>query len=186
MPSKKTISKDVIAKAALKIVQKYGMEGLNMRALAKECNCSTQPIYLCFGGAENLKEEVGKRIFSVYLAYREAEIARGEYPKYKAAGMAYIRFAKEQKEFFKYLFMRNRAGEKDNNSNTTADFSEMKKVVSANYGLKADKAASLHTHMWIWVHGIASMYATGFLDWDFDTVSELLTEEFAAVSGRLK
>lgn len=182
MPAKKTISKEKILAAALKIVRKEGMEGLNMRALAKECNCSTQPIYLCFKGAENLKAEVGKSIFNRYLAFREAEIARGEYPEYKAAGMAYIRFAKDESQFFKYLFMRNRAGEKDGNTET--DFSEMKSLVSVNYNLNADKAAAFHTHMWIWVHGIAAMYATGFLDWDFNTVSKMLTEEFFAIKER--
>ena len=33
------------------------------------------------------------------------------YVPYKASGMAYIRFAKEEKELFKLLFMRDRSGE---------------------------------------------------------------------------
>ena len=36
----------------------------------------------------------------------------GKYPPYKASGIAYIQFAKEEKELFKLLFMRDRTGEK--------------------------------------------------------------------------
>ena len=97
--------------------------------------------------------------------------------------MAYIRFAKEESRFFGYLFMRNRSGEYV--GDTEADFSEMKNAVSETYCISGDKAARLHTHMWIWVHGIASMYATGFLDWDYGTVSKMLTEEFSAVMKQL-
>lgn len=183
MPAKKAISGERILGAALKIVEKRGMEGLNMRSLAKECNCSTQPIYLCFGNSENLKAEVGKRIFSVYLSYRKAETARGEYPAYKAAGMAYIRFAKEKSQYFKYLFMRNRADEKDGEAE--ADFDGTASAVSETYGLGGDKAKILHTHMWIWVHGIAAMCATGYFVWDMETVSRMLSEEFFAVKQRL-
>ena len=39
-------------------------------------------------------------------------MAAGKYPVYKASGMAYIRFAKEERELFKLLFMRDRTGEK--------------------------------------------------------------------------
>lgn len=181
MPAKKVVSREKILAAALKIVEKRGMEGLNMRSLAKECGCSTQPIYLCFGNAENLKAEAEKRIFSIFLSYREAETARG-IPPYKAAGMAYIRFAKDKSQFFKYLFMRNRAGGK---GVTDADFAETVGAVSSAYNLSGDKAEALHTHMWIWVHGIASMCATGFVCWDEETVSRMLTEEFLAVKERL-
>lgn len=183
MPAKKTISKEKIIDAALKIVKKRGMEGLNMRALAKECKCSTQPIYLSFGGAEELKNEVTKRIFQCYLKYREEEIGGGKYPKYKAAGMAYIRFAKYESQFFKYLFMRKRTAETVGAED--GDFDEVKNIVSSEYSLGADKALSLHTHMWIYVHGLAAMFATGYLDWDMDLVSEMLTEEFLAIKYRL-
>lgn len=183
MPAKKTVSKEMIIEAALGIVRKSGMDGLNMRTLAKECKCSTQPLYLSFKNAESIKAEVADRIFKIYLKYRDDEIARAEFPAYKATGMAYIRFAQEEKEFFKYLFMRNRAGESAGKEE--ADFADMKNFVSANYGLQAKAAGSLHTHMWIWVHGIAAMYATGFLDWDRQTVSDMLTEIFLALKYRI-
>ena len=47
-----------------------------------------------------------------------------------------------------------------------------------NYGLYQDAAAKLHLQMWIFVHGIASMFATEYLDWDFDTVSQMVTDAY--------
>ena len=38
-------------------------------------------------------------------------MSAGQYPPYKASGMAYIRFAREQRELFKLLFMRDRTNE---------------------------------------------------------------------------
>ena len=47
-----------------------------------------------------------------------------------------------------------------------------------NYGLYKDEAQKLHAEMWIFVHGIATMFATGYLDWEWDTVSEMITDVF--------
>ena len=50
MPAKKQISKETLIENAFQIVRSKGMNALNMRTLAKMSNCSTQPIYLSFGG----------------------------------------------------------------------------------------------------------------------------------------
>ena len=54
MPAKKLITRQKIIDTAFQIVQMDGMDSLNMRNLAKMCNCSTQPIYLSFKNAEAL------------------------------------------------------------------------------------------------------------------------------------
>ena len=67
MPAKKQISKETLIENAFQIVRSKGMNALNMRTLAKMSNCSTQPIYLSFGGgAEELKAEVTKRIADTF------------------------------------------------------------------------------------------------------------------------
>ena len=183
MSAKKVITKEQIVQEACQIVAESGMDGLNMRSLAARCNCSTQPIYLSFANAEELKRAVFKEMEACYNRYIFDEIASGKYPEYKATGMAYIRFAKEQPQFFKYLFMRDRAHERIDEAAT--EFQREADRLS-QYGINTDKATTFHTHMWIYVHGIATMYATGFLNWDWDTVSALLTDEFLAIKSRLE
>lgn len=183
MAAKKQITKEQIVQAACQIVSESGMDGLNMRDIAKRCNCSTQPIYLSFANAEELKRAVNREIVACYNRYVQSEIESNRYPEYKATGMAYVRFAKEQPQFFKHLFMRNRSGEKIEEAAT--EFQREADRLT-QYGIYTDRATTFHTHMWVYVHGIATMYATGFLDWDWETVSALLTEEFLAIKTRLE
>lgn len=184
MAAKKVITKEQIVQVACQIVSESGMDGLNMRSLAQRCNCSTQPIYLSFANADELKREVVKEMLACYNRYIFDEIASNRYPEYKATGIAYIRFAKEQPHFFKYMFMRDRTGENVNEEMATEFNREAERVVSC--GVDSDLAIIFHTHMWIYVHGIATMYATGFLNWDWDTVDRLLTDEFFAIKNRLE
>ena len=183
MAARKVITKEQIVQAACQIVAENGMDGLNMRALAKRCECSTQPIYLSFANAEELKAAVFKEMLACYNRYILDEIALQRYPEYKASGMAYIRFAKEQPHFFKYLFMRKRTGETVDEMATVFN-REANRVVQ--FGVNSDVATLFHTHMWIYVHGIATMFATGYLNWDWEMVSNLLTEEFLAIKSRLE
>ena len=183
MAAKKQVTKEQIVQVATQIVAECGMDGLNMRELAKRCGCSTQPIYLSFANADELKRAVFKEMTACYDRYIFDEIASNRYIEYKASGMAYIRFAKEQPHFFKYLFMRTHQGEIMSELETKF---QREADRSAQSGVDSDKATVFHTHMWIYVHGIATMYATGFLNWDWDTVSALLTEEFFAIKARLE
>ena len=43
--------------------------------------------------------------------FRLPKCAATNYPPYKAMGMGYIRFAAEERELFRLLFMRDRSGE---------------------------------------------------------------------------
>ncbi|MCH5152156.1 MAG: TetR/AcrR family transcriptional regulator [Clostridiales bacterium] len=181
MSAKKVITEKQIVDVACSIVAEQGMSGLNMRELAKRCNCSTQPIYLSFANADELKREVFRKIIDVYTQYIMNEIESNKYPEYKSSGMAYIRFAKEQPHYFKYLFMRDRSHE---TSNEMEAVFEREADRMAEYGISHDKAIAIHTHMWVYVHGIATMFATGFLDWDWDTVSNMLNEEFFGIMSR--
>ena len=183
MPAKKVIEKETIVDAALDIVRREGMDGLNMRTLAKACNCSTQPIYLSFSGADELKAEVKKRIIEIYRDYRKREILLNAYPEFKAVGMAYIRFAKEEPELFKYLFMRNRVKEAQDDMNE--DFITETSVLSNLYKINGDVATQIHIQIWIWVHGIATMYATRYMNWEWEDVSKLLTDAFISIKEHL-
>ncbi len=181
MPARKQITAEAILDAAFEMVRNEGMEALNMRSLAEKCKCSTQPIYLSFSGAEHLKKEVSKRITDYFDNFIRAEIQKGEFPEYKSIGIGYIRFAKEEKRLFKYLFMRERRGDGDWESKR---FDDDVYTIMKNYGLYQDDARKLHTEMWIFVHGIAVMYATGYLDWDTQTVSEMVTDVYKGLTAK--
>ena len=182
--AKKQITAHAIVQAALALAEERGMEAVNARSVAARCGCSTQPIYICFDGINGLKNAMFDQMQSCYDKYIADEIASGKYPDYKASGMGYIRFAKEKPNFFKYMFMRNRdkADERENEQAYQFHREAMRVV---RYGFGEQAAERIHTHMWIYVHGIATMYATGYLNWDWEDVSQLLTEEFFAIKDKL-
>lgn len=82
--AKKSITKQQITDAAYSLAEQYGMDGLNMRSVAERCGCSTQPIYLSFANAEQLKRAVSDKIVNTYRNYIDREIASGKYPEYNA------------------------------------------------------------------------------------------------------
>ena len=181
MPPKIRITKEEIVSAAVKLVQKSGAENLNARTLALALNCSTQPIFSNFASMEELRLAVVEAADSLCGNYIEKEIKRGVYPPYKASGMAYIGFAKEEKELFKLLYMRNRSEETVEPSSTLND--KMAALVQGNTGLTKETATLFHLEMWAFVHGIASMMATDFINLDWELISDMLTH---AYKGLLK
>ena len=181
MPAKKVISREKILEEALNIVRERGFEALNMRDLAKRCNCSTQPIYLSFSGVSELKEELLKIISGMFDSRVEREIKEGKYPEYKAIGMGYIFFAREEKELFKLLLMRSRT---DENEWEKTSFDKSTGIIMKNYGLYKDESHKLHAEMWIFVHGIATMLATGYFDWDDGMISDMLTDIFNGLTRK--
>ena len=183
MPAKKLIEKKEILAAAVRIVRNRGMSALNVRDIAKECKCSTQPIYHAFDSIEQLKAAVVEEIIKICSDFMQREIDKKEYPEYKAFGMGYIRFAKEEKEFFKYLFMRDRTNEE---GSPQFGLDDAIRMIMKEHGLNKDESVKLHLEMWLFVHGIATMFATNFLDWEWQTVDCMLTEAFLGFSDRIK
>lgn len=180
MPPKIKVSKEELINAAVSIVRKQGADALNARALAERLNCSTQPIFSNFSTMEKLRFAVIGFADALYNQYTENELRSKKYPDYKATGMAYIRFAKEEKELFKLLFMRDRLNE---DSALTFEKS-ISDIVESSTGLDKDKASLFHLEMWIYVHGIATMTATGFLELDEELISEILSDAYQGMRKR--
>ncbi len=184
MPPKIKITKEDIIRTAVEIVKAEGVSALNARAVATVLQCSTQPVFSNFATMEELRLAVLAEANERCAAYRKQEVERGEYPPYKASGMAYIRFAKEEKELFKLLYMRDRAGEPMGMEAARDD--RMEAIVQSNTGLDVDRAKLFHMEMWAFVHGIATMFATGFLDLEWTLVSQMLTDAYQGMRKQYK
>ena len=106
----------------------------------------------------------------------------GKYPAYKATGMAYIRFAAEEKELFRILFMRPRSTQEIEEKNPAAE--PVFAMVRDTTGIAGDAAKLFHLEMWSFVHGIAVMLATEYLPLDTVLISEMLTDVFVGLKKR--
>ena len=105
----------------------------------------------------------------------------GKYPPYKASGIAYIQFAKEEKELFKLLFMRDRTGEKIEENRE--EMRPMLNLIMKNLGIDEDKAYFFHLELWLYVHGIATMIATNYLEWDIEFIDKALTDAYQGLKN---
>ena len=182
MPPKVKIRKEQIVEAALELVREQGEGALNARSIAEKLGCSTQPVFSNFASMEELSLAVREGAAALYKDRIRREAEAGEFPPYKASGMGYIFFAKEERELFKLLFMRDRAGKET--SSEVGMFVEMRELVQRSYGLEAGTAELFHLEMWAYVHGIATMMATGYLELERDIVSRMLTDAFLGLSAQ--
>ena len=178
MAPKNKITRDEIIDAAVSFVEKHGKDELNARALARELGISTQPIFSNFGNMDELKKELGVRSTKVYLKYIEDTAASGLYPPYKSSGMAYIRFARERRELFKLTFMDN--GGKYN----AKAYDEIVKAMAKAANISEEDAYEMHLRMWVFVHGIASLSATEFLEFDDEYASKMITDIYIGLISK--
>jgi len=181
MPPKVKITKEEIVQTALMLLRKDGADAINARSIAAALNCSTQPVFSNFATMEQLQQAVADAAHGLYLSFLQNEVQSGKYPPYKAFGMAYIRFAKEERELFKLLFMCDREGKA---VNPTADFTSSVEMIMRANGLPRETAERMHLEMWACVHGIGTMLATSFFAPEWELISDMLTDIYQGLRAR--
>lgn len=181
MPPKCRFTREEIIQAALDLTAEKGVGALTARGLAQRLGSSAKPIFGLFANMEEVQQEVMKAANLRYQEYLRQDMSAGRYPPYKASGMAYIRFAREQKELFKLLFMRDRTHEEKAAGD---ELEALLGLIQKNMGLSRDDAYRFHLEMWIYVHGIATMIATAYLEWDMDFISAALTDAYQGLRLR--
>lgn len=182
MPPKVRTTKEDIIRTTVELVRANGEHAINARAVAAALDCSTQPIFSNFATMEELRAAVLYAAYCLYADFLKKEAESGRYPEYKAYGMAYIRFAMEEKELFKLLFMRDRTGE---DLTPTPDFEKSVEVIMKANNISREKAMLMHLEVWTCVHGIGAMIATSFLTFDLDTVSNMISDVYHGIRTRL-
>lgn len=182
MPPKNLFTKEDITDAALRIVREGGMAALTARALAQALGCSVKPIFGLFQGMEDVRAAVISEAQALYEQYLRTDMAAGKYPPYKASGMAYIRFAREEKQLFQLLFMRDRRGEKIDDNRE--EVRPLIALICKNLGISEEAAYRFHLEMWVYVHGIATMIATDYLPWQEDFIGDVITDAYVGLCKR--
>lgn len=182
MPPKQKVTKEDIVLAAINLVRKNGVESINARSVAAEIGCSTQPIFSNYATMEELKQDIIKISYEKYMEYILSYKAPEGCPAYKNTGLAYITYAKNERELFKLLFMRHRTREeyikKDSSVKSVID------MIISSTDLSQNEAEIIHTEMWIFVHGIATMIATDYLEISDDDISFMLTDMYQGLLKR--
>ena len=177
-------TKEEIVNASLNIARKEGIAGVTARAVAAALGSSPKVIFGSFQNMDDLQQEVIAAAENLNREFMYKAMAEGKYPPYKAGGMAYIQFARDEKELFKLLYMRKRSEEILTPEEDRAKNKPIIDVLCKNTGLTEDEAYLLHLEMWIFVHGIGTMIATSYLEWDEEFISKALTDAYLGLKYR--
>ena len=182
MPPKFKFTKEEIIAAALELTRENGPDGLTARALAARLGCSVKPIFGLFQNMEAVQAAVRAAADAKYQSYLREDMASGKYPPYKASGMAYIRFAREERELFKLLFMCDRSDQPVKEDQES--IRPLIRLIQGNLGITEEEAYLFHLEMWVYVHGIATMIATSYLDWEEPFISKVITDAYVGMKYR--
>lgn len=181
MPPRVKITKEDIINTSVALVREKGEEAINARTIASALECSTQPIFSNFATMEELQQSTVTAAYEIYLQFLKNEAESGKYPPYKAFGMAYIRFAKEEKELFRFLFMRDRKGKE---ITPTPDFSASVEMIMKANKVTKEIAELMHLEMWTCVHGIGTMLATSFVSFSVELISDMISDVYQGIRLR--
>lgn len=187
MPPKAKFTKTEIIDAALSIVREKGFDALNARDIGSALGSSARPIFTVFKNMEEVQLAVKRSARDVYNSYVEKGFQKEL--AFKEVGIAYIRFAKEERRLFQLLFM----GEQKRVSNLASvlsmiddNYQEILQSILRDYGLNEEQAWKLYQHLWVYVHGIATLCATDVYEYSDDEIEESLKEVCLGVLGYLK
>ena len=172
MPAKKQVTKAMILSAALNLLRKQGSDAVNIKQLANSLGCSTQPIYLSFSGMEELRQELVPLAVTEFEKYMKNGSGDGFVCLY---GMRYMSFAKEEPCLFRFLFMRPNAFVEIKQALLPMIERSIEKLMNT-YHIAHNEADMLHDQLWMHAHGIASMIATNFCDWNMEKVERMLAD----------
>lgn len=176
MPPKNKFAKQQIIEAAISIVREEGALAVTARSVAAKLGCSVAPIFSIFANMEQLMSALKEKVKAIYYEYVNEGLK--EEIAFKGVGLSYIKFAIEEPNLFKLLFMSNE-GEyslDDVLSEAEVNYDGVFKAVKDSYGLNNEDSKRLYQHMWIYTHGIAVLCVTGTCAFTSDEIANMLTE----------
>ena len=182
MPRKNRFTREEILSAALDLTREKGIAAVTARGLGERLGTSSKPVFGQFENMEAVQRAVIAAAEGEYNDFLREDMTAGKYPPYKASGMAYIRFARQERELFKLLFMRDRSGEVITEDRES--IAPLIALIRKNLGISEEKAYRFHLEMWVCVHGIATMCATSYLNWDKDMISRMMTDAYEGMKLR--
>lgn len=174
MAPKNKFTKEEMIAAAMRIVQKKGSSALTARAVAEELGVSTQPIFTCFHTMEELQQEVSHAAEKIYQDY-VMEGLKAPVPFY-GFGMQYIRFAKEEPQLYRLLYL-DKTAEGTNGAVKAMESSQtlIRESLEKIYHIDGRTADRYFRDMWLVVHSLATLIVTDGCQYSEQEIGQILT-----------
>lgn len=173
MPPKFKFKREEIVEAAVNLTRRGGVDAVTARGIAGELGVSTQPIFTCFKNMEEAKEEV--RIYAEKLCHNYLKKGVEALIPFFGFGMAYIRFAKEEPELYKMLFINP-----DKEGESMLDTLSGIRLIVINsiektYRFNEKESKRLFRDLWLATHSIATLCVGGICPFSDEEIAKILT-----------
>ena len=177
MPSSPRIPKEIILEYALKMLIREGYAAINIKSLAKEIGCSTQPISWHFGNMDGLRKELAE--YAMAYADRKMHSDAEGMEAFANIGFAYLDMAFDEPNLFQYLNMNNDSGYFVNGFDAYIADDESSAVaeqIAGQLKISRDKAGVFYKNMIIYTHGLASLIASGLVKATKEETREMMKQ----------
>lgn len=172
-PRNKFTREEMIA-AGVRVVSHRGGSALTAKAIAEELGVSTQPVFTCFSTMEEARREVRCAAEKIYERY-VLEGLHEPIPFY-GFGTQYIRFARENPELYRLLFL---TPNENGTNEAVAAMAHSQALVRGSlcriYHITPDEADRYFRDMWLVVHALATLIVTGGCPYSDNEIGAILT-----------
>ena len=182
MPAVRKVSKEQIIDAAVEVLRDDGFSAINARSVAKKLGCSTQPIYFSFQSMDELKAALSERAIRMHTRrVRDSLRAHeGNDSRYSSYGMGFVRFAAEEKQLFRWLYLEShQLGPYQND----VLLPEIIAVIVEEFGYSEEVARRFHQDMTYFTYGLAILANTDHLHLTETELREAFRREFRALTA---
>ena len=172
MAPKNKFTKEEMAEAALQVVRTKDIDCLTAKTIADALGTSTRPIFTGFGSMEDVRQEVYAAAVRVYDSYTGAGLQE-EIP-FLGVGRSCIRFAREEPELYRLLFL-TRLPEYSAIQSMQHLQALVRPALMRIYRITAEEADLYFRDLWFVVHSLSTLIVTGDCPYSDREISQILT-----------
>lgn len=165
MARKVQISKDIILKTALNMLIRDGYSSINIKTLAKEIGCSTQPIVWHFDNMEGLRTALAEYA-RTYANNKMPLTGENAVETFAYIGKAYVEIAINESNLFRFLYLEENKYKSVNNVEaiiTSKNNAELIRKIADYLGIPENNVGRYLQNTIIYAHGIATLVATNVI-----------------------
>ncbi len=177
------ITKEMLSDSAFELLREEGIEEVTARKLAARQGCSTQPIFHVYTGMDDIIREMFGRSVLFFQKYHALYVrTHPTIPKvpFVALGLSYIRFAAEEPNLFRFLFLGKDKFGMSLYEMLNGENGVLTKEVSAAKTDGCSDPQMIFMSMWIFIHGAGCMTITGDYDLGEKDTENLLVNTYHA------
>ena len=181
MPRSVQITKEKILAAAIDILIRDGYYAVNIKSIAKELKCSTQPIAWQYGNMDNMREVLTQEAV-IYANQKMMPTSTNCIEAFWQIGYAYINLAFDTPNLFRFVYMGESKNYCRGGFNSILTDKGNAALIDKLYqylNISREQADMLFQRMLVYTHGIVSLVVAGVLNCTKEQVYSIV-KDFAA------